>query len=293
MKSRVAIFHNDDIGRAVGGALGLIYDLKELIEGKHVAIKPNDTTARPNDLTPCTQADTVRAVIKEVKGFNPRRITVTGGSGAGETDQIFKLLGIDKVIKEEGVEFFDHNRPPFQSVPLDYGPQKEVMVNPHIFEYEVLISLAQHKVHSMATVTLTMKNIAMSFPAADYYGHTRERMLHPHGFFDDLQGFIAGMCKRFPISLGIVNGHPAMVGRGPVGGTTFDSGLIIASKDFVAADFIGTRLLGIDHVEHISQAAKLGLGKANLDDIEITGVPLDEAKRIMTERRNKAERKIA
>lgn len=277
MKSTVAIADSIDIKKAVNAALDLFGGLKELFEDRHVAIKPNDTWASPEDLTACTQADTIRAVVRYIKKHNPKKITVTGGAGAGETDKIFHYLGIDRVIREEGVEFFDHNRPPFKSVPLEYGPQKEVMVNERILEYETLVSLAQLKVHELATVTLTMKNIAMSFPAADYYGHPRSKYLKTHNFFKDIQGFIAGMCRRFPTDLGIIVGHPAMIGKGPVGGRVFESGLVIASRDFVAADYIGARILGFKAVEHITEAAQLGLGAADMDKIGIAGVSLEEA----------------
>jgi uncharacterized protein (DUF362 family) len=198
---------------------------------------------------------------------------------------VFRYLGIDTVIAEEGVEFVDHNRPPFTPVALDYGPHKEVMVNRRVLEYDTLISLAQHKVHHAATVTLTMKNIAMSYPAADYYGHPREKKLHPHGFFDDLHAFIAGMCLKFPIALGIITGHPVMIEKGPIGGTTFESGLVIASRDCVAADYTGARLLGIEGVQHIDEAARLGLGAASLDAIVFPGLSFDEALRLFDEKR--------
>jgi uncharacterized protein (DUF362 family) len=226
----------------------------------------------------------VEAVIQYVKKFNPSRIVVSGGAGAAETDEVFALLGIDKVIQSEKVEFFDHNRPPFKSVPLSYGPQREVRINPHILEYETLISLAQHKVHYEATVTLTMKNIAMSFPAADYYGHPRGIQKRPNQFYLDMHGFIAGMCRRFPIDLGIIVGHPAMTGRGPIGGLTFESELTIAGKDCVAADSIGAKILGIDYVEHVEQAAGLGLGESSLENIEVAGLSISEARKTFLEK---------
>lgn len=293
MKSTVAIARNRDIENAIKQALSHVQGLPALFEGRHVAIKPNDTWASRHDLTPCTQADTVRAVIRFVKRHSPRAVTITGGAGAAETDTVFRLLGIDRVIAEEGVEFFDHNRPPFASINLGYSPQEEVMVNPRVLQYETLISLAQHKVHDSATVTLTMKNIAMSFPAADYYGHPRNSMLHRHGIFKDLQAFIAGMCRRFPIDVGIIAGHPAMTRKGPIGGITFESELVIASRDFVAADAVGAKLLGLDYVEHIARAEQLGLGTASLDNMEFPGVPFDEALRIFEERNREAEQRAA
>jgi len=282
MKSKVAISHNALIENAIIESCGLLGDLSALFMGKHVAIKPNDTWASPSDLTACTQADTVRAVIRYVKRFNPSDITISGGSGAAETSDVFHYLGIDKVIEEERVNFFDHNKGPFQAVELDYGPMHEVMINPHILEYDTIISLAQHKVHSSAMVTLSMKNIALSFPGADYYGHPRESYLHQHSMFKNLQRFITGMCKRFMIDLAIINGHPAMTGRGPVGGNTFESELVISSLDFVAADFIGAEILDIKDVDHIIEAGKIGLGNADYDSIDIAGIPLCEARKIFS-----------
>ncbi|MBD3346608.1 MAG: DUF362 domain-containing protein [Chitinivibrionales bacterium] len=284
MASKVSIAHNPDIAKSVPQALDMLGDLSELFKGKHVAIKPNDTWVSPDDTTACTQADTVQAAIRYVKQFSPRVITITGGSGDGQTDEVFRILGIDRIIREERVAFFDHNRPPFESVRLDSGPQEEVMVNPHIFSYDTLVSLSQHKVHKHATVTLTMKNIGMSYPAADYYGHPRSRGLNPHNFFDDLHGFIAAMCKRFPPQLGIITGHPAMTDTGPIGGYTFESDLVVAGTDFVATDTIGAWLLGKEHVAHIEQAAHLVLGTADMKQIEIAGMPLDDALQIMTEK---------
>jgi hypothetical protein len=110
-----------------------------------------------------------------------------------------------QVIREEGARFFDHNRAPFEEVSLWYrpehdvqGPQKTVTVNPRVLDYETLIALNQLKVHETATVTLGLKNIAMSFPAADHYGHPRWREKHDHGFFEDLHSFIAALALRAP-----------------------------------------------------------------------------------------------
>lgn len=96
------------------------------------------------------------------------------------------------------------------------------------------------------------------------------------------------MCQRFPISLGIIVGHPAMVELGPIGGLTFESELTIASTDCVAADFVGARILGIDRVRHIEEAEELGLGTSSPNDMEIVGLSLDEAKLIFNKKRNSA-----
>jgi len=168
-----------DIGQAIEQALRHI-EVEPLVRGKLVAVKPNETYADEKDRTGVTQPDTLRAVLRYIKQFGPRELVVTGGAGAGETDEIFRVAGLMEVVEQEGATFFDHNRPPFREIKLDYapekdvkGPQQSVMVNPRVLEYETLITLNQLKLHATATVTLSLKNIAMSYPAADYYGHPR------------------------------------------------------------------------------------------------------------------------
>lgn len=283
MSVTVAITHSEQIEEAIEQALGQL-DLRDLVAGKLVAVKPNDTWAVPGDVSGVTQGDTLRATLRSLKRLSPGRLIVSGGAGAAETTDVFEYSGMMEALKQEGVGFIDHNRPPFVPVKLDYGPQQEVMVNESVLRIETLVSLAQLKVHAAATVTLNLKNIAMSFPAADYYGHPRASQQHRHRFFDDLHGFIVGMARRFPIHLGIITGHPAMVGIGPVGGKAVDTGLVIASRDAVAADAVGAQLLGFGSqaVRHLYEAARLGLGETDTGRMEIRGLSLEEAFRLFT-----------
>jgi uncharacterized protein (DUF362 family) len=291
MSSAVAIAHDSVWKRAVGDALKALA-LEPLVRGKRVAVKPNETWASPKDKTAVTQPDTLKQVLQYVKKLHPRELVVSGGAGAMKTDKVMRLSGMMKVIEQEGVEFIDHNQPPYEKVELDYlpdeeveGPQRDVMVHRRILKYETLVSLAQLKVHETATVTLSLKNIAMSFPAAEYYGYPRSTQKHKNWFFADMHSFIAAMAKRFPIQLAIIAGHPAMIGTGPIGGHTFETGLVIASTDALAADAVGARLLGFDAqgVRHIWEAARLRLGETETDRMDFPALSLEQAVEIFTQ----------
>ncbi len=147
------------------------------------------------------------------------------------------------------------------------------------------MSLTQLKLHETATVTLSLKNIAMSFPAADYYGHPRHSEKHENAFFDDMHSFIAAMAKRFPIRLAIIAGHPAMIGTGPLGGHAVETGLVLASTDPVAADAVGARLLGFrsQAVRHLWEAGRLGLGETVADEMDFPALSLRQAVEAFTE----------
>lgn len=282
----VAVAHDpSSIDNAIQQVLGHM-PLETLVRGKVVAVKPNETYATAEDVSGVTQADTLRAVLRVLKRFGPARLVVSGGAGAAETEDVFRVAGLLDVIREEQVEMFDHNRPPFSAVDLEYaperdvqGPQASIMVNPRVLEYETLVSLAQLKLHETATVTLSLKNIAMSLPAADYYGHPRSEQRHEQSFFDDMHSFIAAMARRFPIGLAIIVGHPAMIATGPLGGHAVETGLAIASTDAVAADVVGAKLLGFgpQAVRHLWEAGRLGLGETDTSRIEFPGLGLREA----------------
>ncbi len=258
---------------------------------KLVAIHPNDTTATPDDKTACTPPEALRATIQQIKNLHPKSIVVTGGSGDKQTAEVFKVMGYPEVIESEGVEWHDHNQAPFVPVQLPFGPQRVIMVNERVLTYEKIVSLAQLKVHSTATVTMAIKNIAMSFPAADFYGHPRvSQKKHPHNILQDKHAFLVGMLMRFPIDLGIVLGQPAMVGNGPVGGKAVNTGLALAGRNAVALDSVGAFLLGFETlgVQYLRQAEQLGLGATYMPTgqegeggrLKIEGVPVKEAVRI-------------
>lgn len=285
-KARVAITQNlESIDHAVVEALARL-DLNGEIKGKLVAIKPNETWASAKDSKGVTQPDTLRAVIREMKKRGPKSLVVTGGSGAAKTDEVFRVSGLMKVCEDESVEFHDHNLAPFVDVELPYapekdvkGPQKSVKVNARVLEYETIVAVNQLKLHETATVTLSLKNIAMSFPAAGYYGYPRHSEKHANKFFDDMHSFIAAMAKRFRPKLAITVGHPAMIATGPLGGHCVETGLCIASTDPLAADVVGAKLLGfnVQGVRHLWEAQRLGVGVGDMEEIEFPCMSLKEA----------------
>src|SRR3982751_4647453 len=114
-----------EIGAAIEDALSAVA-LEPLVNGKIVAVKPNDTWASEDDRTGITQADTLRAVLQIVRRFGPRELIVTGGAGAAETGAVFRLGGLMDAVHEAGAIFVDHNRPPFVSVDLQYAPGRDV-----------------------------------------------------------------------------------------------------------------------------------------------------------------------
>lgn len=75
-----------------------------------------------------------------------------------------------------------------------------------------------------------------------------------------------------------------MVGTGPIGGHMVETGLVVASRDVLACDAVGARLLGFEAegVAHIREGALLGVGEANTAKMQFHGLGLQEAVHIFS-----------
>ncbi len=270
------------------------YEGKALQEGLNLlpidsAIKPNDTvTITPNwvkgempETGTVVGQETLRELIKFTKGKNPKRLVVACGSGGEETLAVMEKVGYKEIIDSEGVEFVDLNHGPFTTISLDSEKVPETEVNTLYNETDFLISFSQIKVHQEATVTLGIKNIALSWPPAEIHGFPKK----DRGIHTDLHEFISAMARKFTIDLTILSSDKGMIGLGPSGGKPVDAGVIISGTDPVSADVAGARLLGFlpQAVHYLFNLIGRGYGEGDLNKVNFYGLPLDEAEKMFSQ----------
>jgi uncharacterized protein (DUF362 family) len=70
-----------------------------------------------------------------------------------------------------------------------------------------------------------------------------------------------------------------MIGTGPLGGYTVETGLVIASQEPLAADVVGAQLLGfsLQAVRHLWEADRLGLGTSDKEQMHFPAMSLKQA----------------
>lgn len=277
----VAITKAHSEGNSLKKALDLLPIDKVISEGDTVVITPNWV----NDNGPKTGATvgpkTLKVLINYIKDKNPSKIYIATGSGREETKDVMKRVGYLKVIEEENVEFIDMNYGPYVDLELNHSIIKSTPINKVINEADVIISFTQLKHHEEATVTASIKNIAMGWPPAEIHGHPKKET----GIHEDLHGFIRCFANHVPIDLAIVSCDKAMIGTGPSDGKSVDTpGLIIASTDPVAADAVGARFLGFlpQAVCYLYGLYKDGLGEARVELMEIKGLDIQEGEKIFS-----------
>jgi Domain of unknown function (DUF362) len=185
--------------------------------------------------------------LRAIKRHQPRELIVSGGAGAAKTDEVFRIGGLMEIVEAHVCR----SQPPLSSSWISNTRRaKRQRSTAHGDGESARLRRRNAYCHQPVEASrdrdghVALKNIAMSFPAADYYGHPRSTQKHENWFFDDMHSFIAAMGKRFPINLAITVGHPAMIATGPLGGHVVKTGLVIASTDPLADDVVGADCSG-------------------------------------------------
>lgn len=247
------------------------------ILGAHqiVTITANMVDNKPADSGTVVHPDLLRKVIRYVKQFNPSRIIVAAGSGGAPTKRVFDEIGFSKIIDEEYVEFVDLNTGPYTELQLSCKKVPSTKINKLFEETDVHISFTPIKMHKEATVSLGIKNIALSWPPAEIHGTPKKQL----GIHEDLHEFIYAMGEVFPIDITILTGMNGMYGTGPSDGKSVHSDLIIAGTDPVATDAVAARIMGFlpQAVQYLFRLYRRGIGEADVKRMELRGVPLVQA----------------
>jgi uncharacterized protein (DUF362 family) len=223
-------------------------------------------------------SDTLKAIIEWVKELHPKRIVIACGSGGGNTMDVIKSIHYDEVIEDEKVEFIDLNSGPYTEIKLDHNKPNIIKINKIYSEMTKLISFTQLKVHEEATMSASIKNVAMSFPTTEEHGTPKK----DKGIHDDLHGFIKAMAEKIKIDISIVSLNPVMVGTGPTKGIAKHTGLVIVGNNPFGVDTICARMLGYkpQAIRYLYELENNVYKETNIKNINVLGIKLRDAEEI-------------
>ena len=167
-----------------------------------------------------------------------------------------------------GLEFVDLNAAPVVRTPLRsrYTGLSELWVPKVLLDTDVVVSMPKLKTHHWVGVTLSLKNCFGCMPGR-VYGWPKD-VFHVHGIPNSILDIFGAVRP----SLAIVDGIVGMQGDGPIMGDPVPSGVVVVSRDGVAADVTGARLMGMDpeKVGYLMEAGRF-LGQARSELIEQRG----------------------
>ena len=297
----IARIKNGNIAYAVEEAIDLLGGIESVAAGKErIMLKPNLVGASP---TFTTKPEVVKALAQLMLGSG-KDVLIGEGSAAvnrfnirgrevyrtnkrdildGMQNFVFDTLGYSELAGVLGVPLVNLHSGEMVDVPVPGGfAYDQITLHQSLTEIDLLCSVPMMKTHTMATVTLGMKNLIGLYPGTVYYS-VRSRV-HDHAANAGSPGVayeILDMVRANKLGLTVVDGSMAMEGNGPSDGELVRMDVIIAGTDPVATDMVAARVIGFqpEEVPTFAQAHAGGMGPKRNDDIEIRGAAVNEVQR--------------
>ena len=151
---------------------------------------------------------------------------------------------------------------------------QNITLHRELTEIDLLCSVPMMKTHTLATVTLGMKNLIGLYPGRIY--STVRAGVHDHAADAGSPGIAfetIDMVKANKLGLVVVDGSTAMEGNGPGDGKLVPMDVIIAGTNPLATDMVAASVMGFEPGENPTfvWANKAGMQPQSLDDIDIRG----------------------
>ncbi|MCX6301072.1 MAG: DUF362 domain-containing protein [Bacteroidia bacterium] len=290
-----------DTATAVEEAIELLGGIKAVTIGKNrIMLKPNLVADSPAVTTKLIIVKTLAQLMQQAG----KEVMIGEGSAAassfnvidneifrtnkreildGMQQHVFDVLGYSEMAQSLNIPLINLHSGEIVEVPLKNGlAAKSVKIHKSLTEVDLLCSVPMMKTHTLATVTLAMKNLIGLYPGTVYY--SVRSWLHDRAAEAGSPGVayeVIDINNAVKTGLSIIDASSAMEGDGPTGGTLVDMGLIIAGTSPLATDMVGASLMGfeLNDIPAIVLAHKTGMLPAALDDIEIRGLRIDQCKR--------------
>ncbi|MEE9458432.1 MAG: DUF362 domain-containing protein [Candidatus Bathyarchaeia archaeon] len=248
-------------------ALEMINAHEALTNGKPVLIKPNYLNASHPSTGITTDSRVIEGVIKFLKQQEVQAIIIGEGSGFSDTFESYRIAGVDSVAKRWNVKLVDLNKDDYvETHPKNPLTLKKVKIAKTALE-STIISVPKLKLHRIAGVSLSIKNMMGAMKP--------KGSMHTH-----LNSNIVDLASVITPNIAIIDGIIAGEGH-ESSGNPVEMNLVIAGTDPVAVDSVGAAVMMIppNDVKHLHLAEKKGLGKCELNQIEILGEPIENVKK--------------
>jgi len=266
----VAVTQGEDPRVMVRDALERIRASEVVSADDRVVLKPNYVEPRMPDTGVTTDPRIIAAVIEWLQELGVKDITVAeGGDTEAKTDRAFRMVGLPEIADRLGVRLLNVFRDERVEVAIPQaGSLHKVGLARTVLEATCLIDLPKLKCHCMAYVTLGIKNL-MGAVIPD------KTIIHR-----DIHTRLADLATVLPPKLCLIDG---LIGseRHETAGTPVKTDLIVAGRDVVATDVVGTMVMGIDpsRVDHIRLCAERGLGENRPENIVVVGAETQEVRK--------------
>jgi len=232
-------------------------------KGDDVIVKPNICVAyRTPEYAATTNPEVVGTLVKMCLETGARRVRVMDQPFGGTAQMAYERSGIKAAVEAAGGEMELMSPAKFVEVKIPQGQDlhKWYFYGP-VLDADVFIDVPIAKHHSLARLTLGMKNLMGV-------------ILDRPSIHTNLGQRLADLTSLLRPDLTVVDAVRILTAHGPSGGNLKDVlklDTVIASHDIVAADAYATTLFGKQpsYLDCVTAGAKMGLGEMELDKLDI------------------------
>ncbi len=282
-----------DTKQGLESAVNEMFNNLEKIEpilksSKEVYIKVNGIDYQKHSYT---SPEVLKAVIEYLNNIGADVYVMENSTQANMTRIVFAINGFKDVCEETGAKIIfldeeDTKTYEFKGKPSVAEKSKgyilktfrlpktitKIMENRDSITY---INLPKLKTHSMAGVTLGIKN-QWGFP--QHADRGKDHNYNLHSKLVDMYELIRPDITIIDGLEGTIHGHyPPTVWEDKL---VIPFNILIGGRDTLAVDVVGARIFGLtlEDVPHLKIAFKRGLGEGDLSKIKVTGKNLEEYK---------------
>jgi len=272
--ARCTSYDSHEVKAALAEALSGIGGLEPLVKrGDRVFVKPNHLGDHPIERAINTHPAVLGALCEMLLDLGARVIVGDGLDKAG--DGPFRTTGTYQVCHALGMELVNLKGTDNVRVEVPDGVVGAVHFSRLALESDLVITVPKLKTHVLTQFTGAVKN-SYGFLPDGLRASLHRRFVEPRRFAAAVVDVFSVMVP----ALCVMDAVTALEGEGPSrGGRPRELGLVLASRDCVALDAVATAIAGYDPsaVTTTRIAAERGLGVADLERIDVRGVPLEDA----------------
>jgi uncharacterized protein (DUF362 family) len=263
----LAVVHGSSAAGITKAAIDMLGGIKKFIsKGDVVVVKPNIGWDRTPEFAANTNPEVVAAVVKLCFDAGARKVKVFDRPCV-DPRRSYKQSGIADAVKSLGAELSFMDERKYKEVPLGGLALKSWPLYQEVLEADKIINLPIAKHHSLAKLTMGMKNWM------GVMGGSRGKL---HQNLDE--GLVDVSMKLRPCLI-VLDAVRILTANGPQGGELRDVkrlDTVIAGIDQVAVDSFGATLFGLkgNQLGYIAAGHKAGLGNMDLGKAKIRKINL-------------------
>jgi uncharacterized protein (DUF362 family)/Pyruvate/2-oxoacid:ferredoxin oxidoreductase delta subunit len=277
MKTPVAVVRCPSYDSSVlDSAVAQAVDLAQMpdVRGKSVLLKPNILNSAAPEKAVATRGELLAAFARLLKSRGAARIMAGDSPGYQSQDLAGRKSGLKAACEAEGVEWLDFSEG-FEVENPEGRRVKRFTLAAAIKEADLLFCLPKLKTHGLMRYTGAIKNLFGLVPGFNKSAF-HLRFPDPEDFGTMLVDLAIAAKPAFCLMDAVV----AMEGEGPANGDPVATGLVIASRDPLALDWVAASIIGYNPFDlpYLVDAATRGPWVKGPQDIEVAGLTIAEAK---------------